>query len=100
METLTKSQKLAQFFAALGHTRRLRIVNLLAISPKGLTFEDIETQTGITGSSLFHHLRPLRDAGLINRKIKGRFTFYSLDATPLRRHLGASVPQIMPHADR
>ncbi len=79
MEYLTKSQKLAQFFSALGHTRRLKIIKLLAAAPKGMTFEAIEGKTGIRGASLFHHLRPLRDAGLINRKIKGRFTYYSLD---------------------
>lgn len=92
METLTKSQKLAQFFSALGHTRRLRIVNVLASSPGGMTFEAIENMTGIRGASLFHHLRPLRDAGLIDRKIKGRFAIYALDPAPLQRHLGASAP--------
>jgi len=100
METLTKSQKLAQFFAALGHTRRLRIISLLAETPAGLTFEDIEQRSGITGSSLFHHMRPLRDAGLINRKVRGRYTYYSLDAVPLRRYLGGPLPQVFPIAAR
>lgn len=90
MEFQTKSQKLAAFFAALGHTRRLRIINLLAETPAGMTFEAIEDGTGISGSSLFHHLRPLRDAGLINRKIKGRYTYYSLDPAPLRHYLGGN----------
>jgi len=72
MERLTKSQKRAQFFAALGHTRRLRILAILIEYPKGVPFEVIEALSGIKGASLFHHLRPLRDAGLISRKIKGR----------------------------
>lgn len=92
MEFQTKPQKMAHFFAALGHTRRLKIINLLAETPRGLTFEAIEEQTGIAGSSLFHHLRPLREAGLLNRKIKGRFTYYSLDPNPLRQYLGMAAP--------
>ena len=93
MEFKTKSQKQAHFFAALGHTRRLRIIDKLASAPKGMTFEDIAEHTGITGSSLFHHLRPLREAGLIDRKIKGRYTYYRLDPQPLRQYLGGT-PQL------
>lgn len=88
MERLTKRQKHAQFFAALGHARRLRLIEILAEHPKGITFESIETLSGITGSALVHHLRPLRAAGLTHRKVKGRHTIYRLDDTPLRRHLG------------
>lgn len=89
MEKRTRQQTMADFFAALGHTRRLTILRLLARSNGPLTFEAIEAATGIKGSTLYHHLRPLRDAGLIDRKIKGRYTFYGLDAFPLRQYLRA-----------
>ncbi len=91
MERRTRQQATAQFFAALGHTRRLTILRLLARAQRPITFEIIEAKTGITGSSLYHHLRPLREAGLIHRKIKGRYTYYALDAHPFRQHLGANA---------
>lgn len=88
MDVVTKNQKLAQFFFALGHGRRLRIVATLSSAPQGMTFEAIEAATDIKGSSLTHHMRILKDAGLVVRKVVGRNSVYRFNKTPLQRHLG------------
>ncbi len=77
-------QKSAQFFFALGHPRRLRIIDMLQEHPKGLTFESLEGRTSILGASLSHHLRFLKDAKIINRQVRDRFSIYRLDEDHLK----------------
>ena len=72
--------KSAQFYFALGHPRRLRIIDILKTQPNGLSFEDLEQETTIRGASLSHHLRFLKDAKIIHRQIRDRFSIYKLDA--------------------
>lgn len=82
-------QKTAQLYFALGHQRRLRIIETLQSRPKGLTFEELEFLTGIPHSSLSHHIRFLKDAGLLLRQVKDRYTLYRLDQDLLGRFTGS-----------
>ena len=77
--------KQAKVFFALGHPRRLRILEALQNRPKGLTFEHIELLVHVRGASLSHHLRFLKDAKLINREIRDRFSIYTLNRAQLAR---------------
>ena len=65
--------RVAQIISPLGSEERLKILDFL--KEGGKSFNDIETHTGKTGSSLTHHLTPLLDAGYV---IKGevRGTYY------------------------
>ncbi len=66
-------ERISRVIGPLGNVERLRILNFLMDG--GKTFNEIETYTGKTGSSLTHHLNPLLDAGYI---VKGqvRGTYY------------------------
>jgi DNA-binding transcriptional ArsR family regulator len=66
-------ERVAQIVSPLGSEERLRILDYLKTG--GKSFNDIETFTGKTGSSLTHHLNPLIDAGYV---VKGevRGTYY------------------------
>ncbi|MHA2311254.1 MAG: ArsR family transcriptional regulator [Candidatus Thorarchaeota archaeon] len=66
-------ERVAKIVSPLGSEERLRILDFL--KEGGRTFNDLETHTGKTGSSLTHHLTPLLDAGYV---IKGevRGTYY------------------------
>lgn len=77
-------QKSAKIFFALGHPRRLRIIDVLQAHPEGLTFEALEGATFILGASLSHHLRFLKDARIINRQVRDRFSIYRLDQDYLK----------------
>jgi len=74
---LTNAQK-AKFFFALGHVRRLRIIDTLQNRPKGLTFEELELLARVPGASLSHHLRFLKEAGIVSRTVKARYSIYAL----------------------
>ncbi|MFW9907418.1 MAG: ArsR family transcriptional regulator [Candidatus Thorarchaeota archaeon] len=66
-------ERVARVIGPLGSEERLKILDFL--KEGGKTFNDLEQQTGKTGSSLTHHLTPLVDAGYV---IKGevRGTYY------------------------
>lgn len=66
-------ERVAKIVAPLGSEERLKLLDYLKTG--GKSFNDIETYTGKTGSSLTHHLNPLIDAGYV---VKGevRGTYY------------------------
>jgi DNA-binding transcriptional ArsR family regulator len=66
-------ERVARIVGPLGSEERLRILDFLREG--GKTFNELETQTGKTGSSLTHHLNPLVEAGYV---VKGevRGTYY------------------------
>ena len=66
-------ERIAHVIGPLGSEERLKLLNFL--KEGGKTFNELETYTGKTGSSLTHHLSPLVEAGYV---IKGevRGTYY------------------------
>jgi predicted transcriptional regulator len=54
------------FFKALAHVQRLRIVGLLAGRPA--VVEEIAAALGLSAATVSHHLRILRQAGLLSVK--------------------------------
>ncbi len=66
-------ERVAAIVAPLGSEERLKILDYLKTG--GKSFNDIESFTGKTGSSLTHHLNPLIEAGYV---VKGevRGTYY------------------------
>jgi DNA-binding transcriptional ArsR family regulator len=70
---LIPPERIAKIVAPLGSEERLGILDYLKSG--GKTFNEIETFTGKTGSSLTHHLNPLVEAGYV---VKGevRGTYY------------------------
>lgn len=74
---------------ALGHPRRVLIFDrLVEADPDGLTFEGLLRETGLSVSTLSHHLRPMVDAGLVERRRTGAFVFHRLAAQPISAVLG------------
>lgn len=65
----------AASFAALGSEQRLSVLRcLVRAGPDGLTIGDLGTRTGVTGSTLTHHLKLLTATGLIKQERMGRST--------------------------
>lgn len=60
-------------FAALGSEQRLSVLrSLVRAGPEGLTIGALGERTGVTGSTLTHHLKILTTAGLVNQARQGR----------------------------
>ena len=63
----------ASAFAALGSEQRLAVLRcLVRAGPEGLTIGDLGHRSGITGSTLTHHVKILAQAGLVSQTRKGR----------------------------
>ena len=73
---LREAQEMAEFFAALSDTTRLRLISLLAAEEFCVC--DLAQQLGMTESAISHQLRTLRAARLVRYRKEGRQVFYRL----------------------
>ncbi|MBY6113354.1 metalloregulator ArsR/SmtB family transcription factor [Mameliella alba] len=65
----------ASKFAALGSEQRLQVLHALVRAGRdGLSIGALGDRTGITGSTLTHHLKILSAAGLVTQARQGRST--------------------------
>ena len=63
----------AAAFAALGSEQRLGVLRtLVRAGPEGLSIGELGDRTGVTGSTLTHHVKLLAQAGLVRQARKGR----------------------------
>ena len=71
------AQETAATLAALADPVRLRIVSMLVASPNGMACGcDLEQPLGISQPTVSHHLRILREAGLVTGERDGRWVHY------------------------
>ena len=63
----------ASTFAALGSEQRLGVLRVLVrAGDKGLTIGELGERSGVTGSTLTHHMKILNAAGLVEQVRDGR----------------------------
>lgn len=75
-ETLEKQQTV---FSALGHEDRLRILSILREGECCVC--ELQAALDAPQSTVASHLRLLRDAGLVNARKNGKWTFYRIADT-------------------
>jgi ArsR family transcriptional regulator, arsenate/arsenite/antimonite-responsive transcriptional repressor len=79
----------ADMFAALGAEPRLRIVRLLlSAHPEGMVVNEIQTETGVAGSTLSHHLEKLKNDELVTAEREKAFIRYRANTGALEELLG------------
>ena len=72
-----RATAMAPMLAALGDPARLRIVSMLLAAPDGASCGcDMEGPLGLSQPTVSHHLRILREAGLVTGDRRGRWVFY------------------------
>ncbi|WP_204113268.1 ArsR/SmtB family transcription factor [Shimia biformata] len=63
----------ASTFAALGSEQRLGVLQtLVRAGPEGLSIGELGQRSGVTGSTLTHHMKILAQAGLVTQTRQGR----------------------------
>jgi ArsR family transcriptional regulator len=85
------AEALAEQFKALGDPTRVGIVNRLAGADE-VCVCDLTATFGLSQPTISHHLRVLRDAGLVTAEKRGTWSYYRLvpeAVEPLRVALGA-----------
>jgi ArsR family transcriptional regulator len=66
----------ARLFSALGDETRIKIVKLLSEGEQNV--EDLTRLLGVSQPTISHHLRVLRENGLVQSEKRGRSIYYSL----------------------
>jgi ArsR family transcriptional regulator len=78
--------RLAQAFKALGDPVRLRLASLIAARDGGeVCVCDLTSAFDLTQPTISHHLRVLREAGLIDSERRGTWVYYRLVPAALKR---------------
>lgn len=89
---------LAQVFKALGDPVRLRLVSLIGAHQGGeVCVCDLTTAFDLTQPTISHHLRVLREAGIITSERRGTWVYYRLVPAALERTaalLSAAEPAV------
>ena len=79
MEVLLQGKRLndmAKVLKAIGHTNRLRIVQLLLVEKELMVNEICARLTNCEQSLLSHHLAALKEAGVLACRKEGRKIYY------------------------
>lgn len=74
----------APVFKALGDPVRLRLVSLIAGSGSEACVCDLTSAFELTGPTISHHLRVLREAGLVDCERRGTWVYYWIRPEVLR----------------
>ena len=69
--------RVSSLFAVISDPNRLRIVR--ALQSTDLCVGDIAATVGLSESAVSHHLRLLRESGLVRNRRDGRLVWYALD---------------------
>jgi ArsR family transcriptional regulator, arsenate/arsenite/antimonite-responsive transcriptional repressor len=101
---IDEAERLAAMFKALGDPIRLRLLSVIASHESGeaCVCELIASGFSVTGLTISHHLKVLREAGLIEGTRRGTWIYYRvlpdavgalaarLPLPPTWRHIGVS----------
>lgn len=75
--TAERAQDLAPAFKALGDPVRLQLLSQIASAPSGEACVcDLTPAFNLTGPTISHHLKVLREAGLIDCERRGTWVYY------------------------
>jgi ArsR family transcriptional regulator, arsenate/arsenite/antimonite-responsive transcriptional repressor len=85
----------AVLFKALGDSARVAILATLARSEHEVCVCDFTSGLGLNQSSVSHHLKILKDAGLVNGIRRGTWGYYSL-ASDAHARLDAALSSVLP----
>jgi ArsR family transcriptional regulator len=72
-------------FRALGDPTRLEIFRFIAAQPEPACVCDITDQFAVSQPTISHHLKTLREAGLVTVSRRGVWAYYAADPSGLAR---------------
>ncbi len=73
--TVADAERLAPMFKALGDPVRLRMASMIAAKPEVCVCE-ITPAFDLSSGTISHHLKTLREAGLVDCERRGTYVYY------------------------
>jgi ArsR family transcriptional regulator len=83
-------------FKALADATRLQVFSLIASRPEPICVCDIVPRFRLRQPTISHHLKVLRDAGLVTMTRRGTWSYYAVDPRGLkaaRAALDTAIPE-------
>ena len=93
LDALPHFQPAAELFHQLGDTSRIRIFWLLCHREECVV--NLSALLGMSSPAVSHHLRALRDCGLLQSRRDGKEVYYKVADTPACELLHKTVEQVM-----
>lgn len=97
-----ESERLVAIFKALGDATRLDVFRLIAAQPEPICVCDVVDQFNVSQPTISHHLKVLREAGLITVSRRGVWAYYGVDAhglATLKTSIEAFAPGVLAAVD-
>lgn len=95
--SVSEAEQLARMFKALSDPTRLRLLSLIATAPgEQACICDLTGPVGLSQPTVSHHMRQLSDAGLVERRQRGKWAHFRVVESTLDA-LGRAV---RPHPGR
>ncbi|MDQ1294540.1 MAG: ArsR family transcriptional regulator, arsenate/arsenite/antimonite-responsive transcriptional [Actinomycetota bacterium] len=85
---------IAPMFKALGDPVRLRLMSMIASRPE-VCVCDLTPAFDVSGPTISHHLRVLREVGLVDCERRGTWVYYGVCPAAVHR-LGALLSALSP----
>ncbi len=79
-----QAEAVAPMFRALGDPVRLRLMSMIASAPETCVC-DLTPAFDLSGPTISHHLKVLREAGLVDSERRGTWVWYRVKADAVRR---------------
>ena len=83
--TALAAKPYAKLFKALGDETRLEMMGLLAAAGSELCACDIESHFDLSQPTISHHLKILREAGLVTGERRGTWVYYAINRAAIDR---------------
>lgn len=71
-----EAESLAQWFGVLADPTRLRLFSLIAATGEACAACELVDDVGVSQPTVSHHLKVLRDAGLVASEKRSRWVYY------------------------
>ena len=71
-----EAEKLAEWYGVLADPTRLRLLSLIAAQGEACAACDLVKPLGVSQPTVSHHLRVLREAGLVESERRGKWVYY------------------------
>jgi len=71
-----EAHKLADWYGVLADPTRLRLLSLIAAQGEACAACDLVEPLGVSQPTVSHHLKVLREAGLVDSEKRGRSVYY------------------------